>query len=82
MKIIFKFLQCIQLSVHFFKAGFESGGIGLERGRRGGLELGQGCGSSKKESQVAAAQAALGDRVWESYERPAAPRKKKKRKNK
>jgi len=44
-----------------------------------GLELGRGCGCSKKEAQVAAAQVALGDRLWEQCAK-AAPRKKKKKK--
>jgi ribonuclease-3 len=44
-----------------------------------GLELGRGCGCSKKEAQVAAAQVALADRLWEQTAKPA-PAKKKKRK--
>jgi ribonuclease-3 len=44
-----------------------------------GIDLGQGQGSSKKEAQVAAAQVALGDRLWESVGAKPAPRKKKKK---
>ena len=44
-----------------------------------GLELGQGCGCSKKEAQVAAAQVALAKRLWESKVE-APPRRKKKKK--
>jgi dsRNA-specific ribonuclease len=46
-----------------------------------GIELGRGCGSSKKEAQVSAAQSALGERQWEqaAAEIPARPRKKKKK---
>jgi ribonuclease-3 len=44
-----------------------------------GIELGQGQGCSKKEAQVAAAQVALGDRLWESVGTKPAPRKKKKK---
>lgn len=44
------------------------------------LELGQGQGSSKKEAQVAAAQVALEKRLWEGFEQPRSPRRKKKKK--
>ena len=46
-----------------------------------GIELGRGCGSSKKEAQVSAAQSALSERQWEqaAAEIPARPRKKKKK---
>jgi dsRNA-specific ribonuclease len=40
------------------------------------MELGQGCGSSKKEAQVAAAQSALESKLWEK----AAPPKKQTKK--
>ena len=38
-----------------------------------GQELGRGCGSSKKEAQVAAAQAALSERHWEKSNKTPAP---------
>lgn len=38
-----------------------------------GQELGQGCGSSKKEAQVAAAQVALSERRWEKSDQVPAP---------
>jgi ribonuclease-3 len=44
------------------------------------LELGQGQGSSKKEAQVAAAQVALEKRLWDGFEQPRSPRRKKKKK--
>jgi dsRNA-specific ribonuclease len=43
------------------------------------LELGRGCGCSKKEAQVAAAQVALADRLWEQTAKPAPAKKKKKK---
>lgn len=47
-----------------------------------GIELGRGCGCSKKEAQVSAAQSALEDRLWERFEPTPAPRKRKKKKKK
>lgn len=44
-----------------------------------GLELGQGCGCSKKEAQVAAAQAALSNKLWEAAIK-VVPRRKKRKK--
>ena len=44
-----------------------------------GLELGRGCGCSKKEAQVAAAQVALSDRLWEQAVKPSPPKKKKRK---
>lgn len=44
------------------------------------LELGRGCGSSKKEAQVAAAQDALATRLWEQNT-PAPARKTRRRKS-
>jgi len=38
-----------------------------------GQELGRGCGSSKKEAQVAAAQVALSERQWEKSDKVPAP---------
>jgi ribonuclease-3 len=38
-----------------------------------GQELGRGCGSSKKEAQVAAAQVALSERHWEKSEKVSTP---------
>ena len=38
-----------------------------------GQELGRGCGSSKKEAQVAAAQVALSERQWEKSDNVPAP---------
>ena len=38
-----------------------------------GQELGRGCGSSKKEAQVAAAQVALSERHWEKSDKVATP---------
>ena len=38
-----------------------------------GQELGRGCGSSKKEAQVAAAQVALSERHWEKSDKVPAP---------
>lgn len=38
-----------------------------------GQELGRGCGSSKKEAQVAAAQVALSERQWEKSDKVTAP---------
>jgi ribonuclease-3 len=38
-----------------------------------GRELGRGCGSSKKEAQVAAAQVALSERHWEKSDKVPAP---------
>jgi ribonuclease-3 len=38
-----------------------------------GQELGRGCGSSKKEAQVAAAQVALSERHWEKSEKVPTP---------
>ncbi|MEI6399668.1 MAG: ribonuclease III [bacterium] len=38
-----------------------------------GQELGRGCGSSKKEAQVAAAQVALSERHWEKSEKVPPP---------
>jgi ribonuclease-3 len=43
------------------------------------LELGRGCGCSKKEAQVSAAQAALEERLWEQCETAPAPNKRKKK---
>ncbi len=45
-------------------------------------ELGRGCGSSKKEAQVAAAQSALEGKIWEQVVQPDRSQKKKKRKKK
>jgi ribonuclease-3 len=42
-----------------------------------GQELGRGCGSSKKEAQVAAAQAALSEKLWVNSKTPVAAEKKK-----
>jgi ribonuclease-3 len=44
------------------------------------VELGRGCGSSKKEAQVAAAQAALSDKIWEKHTKPSPQKKRKPRK--
>lgn len=44
------------------------------------IELGRGCGSSKKEAQVAAAQVALRDKVWEKHTKPSPQKKRKTRK--
>ena len=41
------------------------------------MELGQGCGSSKKEAQVAAAQSALESKLWEKADTPQKKTKKK-----
>jgi dsRNA-specific ribonuclease len=38
-----------------------------------GQELGRGCGSSKKEAQVAAAQVALSERHWEKSDKVLTP---------
>ena len=43
-----------------------------------GMELGRGCGCSKKEAQVAAAQVALADKLWEPSIKARSPKKKKK----
>jgi dsRNA-specific ribonuclease len=47
-----------------------------------GIELGRGCGCSKKEAQVSAAQSALEERLWERFEPAAATPKRKKKKRK
>ena len=44
------------------------------------LELGRGRGLSKKEAQVAAAQAALSDKLWEKLGKPAPAKKRKPKK--
>ncbi len=44
------------------------------------LELGRGKGASKKEAQVAAAQSALADKLWEQLANPSTPKIKKARK--
>lgn len=44
------------------------------------LELGRGRGLSKKEAQVAAAQAALSDKLWEKLGKPAPAKKRKAKK--
>jgi ribonuclease-3 len=44
-----------------------------------GLELGRGCGCSKKEAQVAAAQVALAEHLWEQVGTPVGSKKKRKK---